>query len=131
MNLAGVSVLLVDDDADTRAVLGEALSTCGATVVTAGSAREALRAVDETRFDVIVSDLVMPQHDGFDLIRALRTRRRYGTVPILALTVHAPLRTRALDAGFDEFLTNPVDLDVLCDTVARWASVRRLPRAIG
>ena len=124
MNLAGVSVLLVDDDADTRAVLSEVLTACGATVSPAASAREALSLSETVRLDVIVSDLVMPQHDGFDLLRALRTRRRYATIPVLALTVHAPLRQRALDAGFDAFLTKPVEPDTLCDAVLRWAAGR-------
>ena len=131
MELDGVSVLLVDDDADTRAVLAAALTSCGATLRVAASAREALAACDEARPTVIVSDLVMPEHDGFDLLRAVRTRRRCATIPVIALTVYAPLRQRALDAGFDDFLTKPVELDVLCERVGQWAGIRRFPRPIG
>ena len=131
MNLAGVSVLLVDDDPDTRAVLSVALTWCGASVRVAASARDALAACDEGLPDVIVADLVMPEHDGFDLLRAVRTRRRYAGVPVIALTVHAPLRRRAVEAGFSDFLTKPVEPDTLCDRVGRWAPARRGPGAIG
>ena len=118
-------MLVVDDDADTRAVLAVALMTYGATVRAAASAREAVVACDRERPDVIVSDLTMPQHDGFDLLQAVRTRRACASVPVIALTAYTPLRRRALEAGFSDFITKPVEPDVLCDRIAQ--SVRRRP----
>ena len=117
MNLQGVSVLLVDDDADSREMLSVALSLCGASVRVADSMRSAVTACDEARPDVILSDLSMPQHDGFDFLRAVRTRRTFENIPVIAVTGHAPLRERALQAGFADFLTKPVDPAELCDRV--------------
>ena len=117
MSLAGISVLLVDDDADSREILTLALTMCGASVRAADSARSAVRACDEARPDVILSDLSMPQYDGFDFLRAVRTRQTCARVPVIAVTGHAPLRARALEAGFYDFLTKPVDPAELCNRV--------------
>ena len=70
----GVRVLIVDDEADSRELVGRFLHAAGATVQTAGSAAEALRALDKETFDVIVSDLAMPGEDGLALVGAVRAR---------------------------------------------------------
>jgi len=72
--LAGVRALVVDDDRDTRDLVTEALRSRGADVTVAGSAAECLAALDREVPDVILSDIAMPEQDGFDLIRLVRER---------------------------------------------------------
>ena len=76
MDLKGVAVLLVDDDPDIRELMALMLSVCGAAVRTVASARGAVVACDEHAPDVIVSDLSMPQDDGYTLLQAIRRHVR-------------------------------------------------------
>ena len=72
--LTNMRILVVDDEADARALLREILETCGSEVVTAGSSADALTAMENDRFDVLISDIGMPSEDGYTLIRAVRNR---------------------------------------------------------
>ena len=123
--LAGVRVLIVDDEPDVRQLVRRILTECDADVTLASSAGEALEAMSEKRFDVLISDIGMPQRDGYELVRAVRslTPERGGSVPAIALTAFARSedRTRAMKAGFDTHLSKPVEPDHLCDVVARLA----------
>ena len=123
MQLEGMSVLVVEDEPDTLELLAFILQQCGAAVTTAGSVREALDVFDRARPAVLVSDISMPESDGYQLIADVRARGadRGGSVPAVAVTAHRHEhnRRRALAAGFQEFLTKPVDPEILCDTVAR------------
>jgi signal transduction histidine kinase/CheY-like chemotaxis protein len=128
-SLAGLTVLLVDDEADTREVLGSALETYGATVLTANSAADALHALGAGTIDVLLADLAMPGADGYDLIRAIRAQpgRPFAGVPAAAVTAsaHDDERQRAIDAGFQLHLAKPVRPEVLARTVAALARARR------
>jgi CheY-like chemotaxis protein len=121
--LDGVRVLVVDDDADTAEVFAAALGACGAEVVVATSARDALRVLAARAVDVVVSDIAMPGADGYWLLREIRRSAdaRTRAVPVLAATAfgreHAPGRTLA--AGFVDHLEKPVDPEALCVAVAR------------
>jgi PAS domain S-box-containing protein len=119
--LAGLDVLVVDDDADARDVLVLALQQQGAGVVTAASAAEALAALDGRRFDTLVADIAMPGVDGYALIRRVRERGEW--MPSVAVTAHARREDRqaALAEGFDVHLSKPVEPDILCRTIARLA----------
>ena len=124
-NLEGLKVLVVDDDQDTVDFFAVALSACGAVVTTATSARIALRLANDVTPDVILSDIAMPDRDGYWLVSEIRrlpdeTRRR---IPIVAATAfgHEHSRSRALAAGFNEHLQKPVDPEVRCQTVAKAA----------
>ncbi len=128
VQLDGVAVLLVEDDADARGVLRLILEIAGAKVEAVGSVREALRAFDGFRPDVLVSDIGMPDEDGYALIRHLRAREADGGhVPAIALTgyVSAEDRARLLAAGFQTHLRKPVDPDTLEAAVASLASLGR------
>jgi PAS domain S-box-containing protein len=121
--LGGVRVLVVDDEYDTREVLGAMLTRYGAEVRAAGSAAEALQAVIEWRPDVMVSDIGMPEEDGYDLmvkVRALGDKQG-GNLPAIALTAYAgtPDRRRALSAGFLLHLAKPVEPVELARFIAR------------
>jgi PAS domain S-box-containing protein len=107
-----VRVLVVEDDADTLDVLKAVLNNYGADVVTATSAREAIDTFEHWQPDVLVSDLAMPDQDGYQLIRQLRSRDpdHGGNTPAVALTAYARNedRTRALAAGFQMHLAKPI-----------------------
>jgi signal transduction histidine kinase len=121
----GISVLLVDDDSDSRNFLSELLVKQGLTVSTAGSADEALEVFDRARPDVLVSDIAMPGEDGYDLIRRVRSLgdEDGGRTPAVALTayVRAEDQRAALDAGYDRHIRKPVDLSELVTAVAQLA----------
>jgi CheY-like chemotaxis protein len=111
--LDGVRVLVVDDDADFLELSALVLRGSGAEVRGAGSAARAYEVVESWLPDVIVTDLAMPDEDGFMLVRALRTlfSQRRAHVAIIAVTAYGTpdSRTRAALAGFDLYLTKPVD----------------------
>jgi signal transduction histidine kinase/ActR/RegA family two-component response regulator len=116
-SLAGLRVLVVEDEADSRELFAKVLTTCGADVTTAASCEEALAFIRESaaqnRPDVILSDLGMPRDDGFDLIRKVRALapEEGGRIPAIAVTGYANPedRQRALAAGFQTHLAKPID----------------------
>jgi signal transduction histidine kinase/ActR/RegA family two-component response regulator len=116
-------VLVVDDHEDTLQGLTLALESSGAEVLSACSVRDGLRGLESFRPDVIVSDLAMPQEDGYDLIRAVRGRdsANGGGTPAVAVSAYASAedRQRALGAGFQEHLAKPVDVSRLVETLSR------------
>jgi PAS domain S-box-containing protein len=121
-DLAGVSVLVVDDDRDARELIARILGDCQASVRIAASAREAFAALRATPPDLLISDLGMPEVDGFELlgwVRALR-REEGGQLPAVALTAFARSedRLRALEAGFSAHISKPVEPSELIATVA-------------
>jgi CheY-like chemotaxis protein/two-component sensor histidine kinase len=117
-------ILLAEDGIDNQRLIALHLTRAGATVSVAENGRLALelllRAEEEgNRFDMLVTDMQMPEMDGYQLAETLRTRGF--SVPILALTAHAMVedRQRCLDAGCDEFVNKPIDSKVLISTCAR------------
>ena len=124
--LDGVHILVVDDEADTRDLLQNALETCGAVVRTAASAEQALALLSLEIPDIVVSDIGMPLEDGYGLIRRIRALppERGGRVPAIALTAYARAedRTRALLAGFKAHVPKPIDLAELLAVIG---AVRR------
>jgi signal transduction histidine kinase/ActR/RegA family two-component response regulator len=123
--LAGVKVLVVDDAEDAREALSVLLGQFGARVTAVGSADEALAALDRDPPHVLLSDIAMPEEDGYTLIRKVRARgaAQGGQVAAAALTAYATPedRVRALHAGYNDHLPKPVDPAVLVETVATLA----------
>jgi CheY-like chemotaxis protein len=113
--LAGKSVLIVEDDDDSRELLRVILESCDMDVCDSETADEALTALGRTQFDLIISDIGMPGCDGYDLIRAVRCRPETSRTPAVAVTafVRAEDRARALLAGFDMHIAKPVDSSAL------------------
>ena len=120
--LDNLRVLIVDDEEDTRDLLRVALEQCGSEVVTAGSAMEALVALEKSKPDVLISDIGMPEEDGYALISKVRalSAARGGKVPAIALTAYARTedRVRALMAGFQVHLPKPIEPVELMAVVA-------------
>jgi CheY-like chemotaxis protein len=123
--LGRLRVLVVDDDADSREVVREVLEQAGAEVATASSAREALAAFSAAPPDVLLSDLGMPEQDGYDLIRRVRALGpdHGGRVPAAALTAYTQAEDRraALVAGYQGYLSKPIDPAELTAAVAKLA----------
>ena len=121
-DLAGIKVLVVDDEADARELLKRVLTDCGATVITADGAIEALARIESDRPDVLVSDIGMPDVDGYAFLKQVRAlgKERGGRLPAIALTAFARSedRTRALLAGFLVHVAKPVDPSELVATIA-------------
>jgi CheY-like chemotaxis protein len=120
--LASLRILVVDDHDDTRELIGVALSQYGADVRLAASVAEARAALEESRVDVVVSDLGLPGEDGYDLLRSLQAEPGGGP-PAIALSAHAGAadREQALAAGFILHLAKPVDPQDLMEAVANTA----------
>jgi CheY-like chemotaxis protein len=126
--LTGRHVLLVDDERDTRELVVEVLAGAGATVTPAASASDARGLLENSRFDLLVSDIAMPGEDGYDLVRWLREHGTHRRLPALALSAYARSedRQRALRAGFDGYLSKPVaPVELLAAAAAVLAPPRR------
>jgi signal transduction histidine kinase/DNA-binding response OmpR family regulator len=125
VSLAGIHVLMIDDEADAREVIAETLKRAHARVTMAGSVKEALEAFMRETPDIVVSDIAMPERDGYDLIRTLRELPplQGGDVPAIALTAYAREEDRlaALSAGFQIHLPKPVEPAELISSVAHLA----------
>jgi signal transduction histidine kinase/ActR/RegA family two-component response regulator len=128
--LRGFQLLVVDDDQDALDMLSLLLTDAGASVRTAASAAEALALLRWIRPDVLLSDLAMPDEDGYSLIRSLRTIERQSgrRTPAVALTAYVRVqdRVRAVDAGFDVFVEKPVDPEELVSVIAGLVEARAL-----
>jgi CheY-like chemotaxis protein len=121
--LKDLYVLVVDDDPDTRELLANIISACGALVNTVPSVQRALQVIADSRFDILVSDIGMPGEDGYSLLRKVReleTNQGCQPVPAIALTAYARPedRQKAISAGFNAHLTKPIDQDVLIRSLA-------------
>ncbi|MDQ3230800.1 MAG: response regulator [Pseudobdellovibrionaceae bacterium] len=120
--LYGIKVLVVDDIEDSRNILAQILGFSGANVRTEESVDKALAAIDEFNPDVLVSDISMPEKDGYELIRALRedieTCESHKT-PAIAVSAlgHPSYKERALSAGFQVYLSKPVNMKILVKLV--------------
>ena len=124
-SLQGLKVLVVDDEADTREVIREVLKECGSEVILSRSAAEALEAIEQFKPDILISDLGMPDEDGYSLISKIRAlpAERGGQIPAAALTAYARAedRMRVLRSGFQFHLPKPVDSAELVTVVASLA----------
>ena len=128
IRLDGISVLVVDDEADARELFASILASAGARVMTAASAADAIRLIRQERELVLVSDIEMPEEDGYQLLERALTEPDVHDRRLVAIAVTAHARPadrqRALQAGFDAHLAKPVDPDDLVVTVASLVTTR-------
>ncbi|MEG4228333.1 chemotaxis protein CheB [Microcoleus sp. N9_B2] len=126
-SLEGLHILVVDDQLDTRELVEFVLTSYGAEVLTVASAKSAIDAMKENpgKYDVLISDIGMPEKDGYFLIREVRTlaAEAGGEIPAVALTAYASdkERKRAIEAGFQAHIAKPVQPVQLALTVANLA----------
>ena len=121
VDLTGVKVLVVDDERDARELIARVLGECKAEVLTAATAQEALDLARTSSPQVLISDIGMPDVDGYELLRRLRATEEVASrIPAIALTAFARSedRTRALRAGFLVHVAKPVEPAELVATVA-------------
>jgi PAS domain S-box-containing protein len=125
LNLRGLNILVVDDDADSLDFVEFVLELYGATVTKATSALAALQIFVKSPPDVLVSDIGMPQMDGYELLRQIRllSLEKGGKIPAIALTAYAGEydQKQAIAAGFQMHIPKPVDPDTLAAAVAKLA----------
>jgi NO-binding membrane sensor protein with MHYT domain/CheY-like chemotaxis protein/two-component sensor histidine kinase len=120
-DLSGLRVLVIDDAPDTLDVLEQILTVSGAATMTAPGAGAALALLEHEVPDVIVSDVGMPEVDGFELMRRIRRRAATADIPAIALTAFTRQddRDKALQAGFTDYLAKPVEPAVLAEAIRR------------
>jgi CheY-like chemotaxis protein len=113
------TALVVDDVADVTEMLAVVLTHAGYSVVTAASAPAALRAARERQFDVIISDIGMPEMNGYQLAREMRQMPGYETTPMVAVTGYSMFddKERSTKAGFNAHMTKPIDPRALLELI--------------
>lgn len=120
----GLKVLVVDDDIDSVDLIAFLLDDHGARIYPAKSASEALNILQQTRTDLLISDLLMPDQDGFWLIRQIReleTAQKLCTMPAIAMSAGVSERSfaAALACGYQQCLSKPIDFETLFAAIAR------------
>jgi len=128
-NLAGARLLLAEDNEINQQIAVELLEGAGATVVVANDGREAMqkfRAEPPGTFDIVLTDLQMPEMDGYEVVRQIRADGARGRVPVIAMTAHAMAeeRERCIAAGMNDHITKPIDPDLMFATLLRWLPKR-------
>jgi CheY-like chemotaxis protein len=127
--LDGLSLLVVDDEADVLELAAKILSDAGAQVVTSGSARGAMELLKRRSFDLLILDIAMPDTDGYSLMREIRSIEPAGAAPIVAIALtaraHAEEKARALAAGFQRHIVKPIEPPALVSAVAALAAERK------
>jgi PAS domain S-box-containing protein len=122
VNIKGIRVLLVDDEKDARALVTNLLESCRAVVTSAESVNNAVALLQESKFDLLISDIGMPGEDGYSLIKRVRSLgpSAGGDIPAIALTAYARFedRVRAIAAGFQMHIAKPVEPVELITMVA-------------
>jgi PAS domain S-box-containing protein len=121
-SLSGLRILVVDDEADAREMISTIVGQAGAEVATAANVPQALDLIDRWRPDVLVSDIGMPDEDGFDLIRRVRARSsdNLGQIPAIALTAFARTqdRLKVLSSGYQMHVPKPIEPIELVTVIA-------------
>ncbi|MFH1113927.1 MAG: PAS domain S-box protein [Pseudomonadota bacterium] len=120
--IRGARILVVEDNEINQQVAREILEGAGIVVAMAGTGVESVRAVSESDFDAVLMDVQMPEMDGYEATRTIRSDPRYNDLPIIAMTAHALKgeRERCIEAGMNDHVTKPIDIEELLTTLARW-----------
>jgi signal transduction histidine kinase/CheY-like chemotaxis protein len=121
----GKKVLLVEDNEINREVARELLTLAGLEVVEAVNGYAALDAIAMQRFDAVLMDVQMPELDGVETVKAIRTQEKLQSLPVIAMTAHAMLgdRERFLDCGMSDYIAKPIDEEQLLTVLSRWIHV--------
>ncbi|HEY1076974.1 MAG TPA: response regulator, partial [Fontimonas sp.] len=121
VELTGRRVLLVEDNEINQQVARELLESAGLRVSLAGNGVEALRALEESAFDLVLMDIQMPEMDGLEATRRIRADERFARLPVIAMTANAMSgdRERCLEAGMNDHVSKPVDVDALFTAILR------------
>ncbi|MFN8384263.1 MAG: response regulator [Anaerolineales bacterium] len=117
-------ILVVEDNMDTYELVRFILEKNGYDTFLAMNGRDGVNAATKQMPDLIIMDLAMPEMDGWTATRLIKSDARTGSIPLIALTAHALPgdRQRAMDSGCDEYITKPMDLLDLVESVDHWLS---------
>lgn len=118
-NLNGINILVVDDEVDSLELIAFILQQEGATTTTAASASAALESISKSTPDLIISDIGMPEIDGYELIKTVRASEKTKSIPAIALTAYASEvnQQQAISAGFQRHISKPIDTNIVVDMV--------------
>ncbi|MFT3751123.1 MAG: response regulator [Agriterribacter sp.] len=125
--LKGKKVLLADDDVRNIFSMTKALEKYQMEVVPAMDGKEALKLIQDAPVDVVLMDMMMPEMDGYESIRAIRQNPRFKNIPILAITAKAMTgdREKCIEAGASDYISKPVDVDQLVSLLRVWLYEKR------
>jgi two-component system cell cycle response regulator DivK len=125
--MAGEQILVVEDNAKNMTLLRDVLRATGYRTLEASTAEQALLLATEHRPALVLMDIRLPDMDGGEALGRLRMDERTASIPVLAVTAQTMNgdRERSMEAGFDDYLSKPLDIDELLATVARHCGVRR------
>lgn len=125
--LASQTILIVDDDVRNIFALTSALESYGAKIQSARNGREALEKVASEEVDLILMDIMMPEMDGYQAIRRLRSDPKYQELPIIALTAKAMKddKEKCIEAGANDYLPKPLEVDKLLSLIRVWLPQKR------
>lgn len=120
--IAGVRILLVEDNEINQQIARELLEGAGAKVTVAGNGRDAIERLHQEDFEVVLMDIQMPVMDGLEATMVIRREERYKHLPIIAMTAHGMSadRARSFKAGMNDHLAKPIDPEALFITLAKW-----------
>lgn len=120
-------ILIVEDNMDTYELVRFILEKNGYDTFLAMNGRDGVNAAKKQSPDLIIMDLSMPEMDGWTAIRLIKENAQISSIPLIALTAHALPgdRQRAMDSGCDEYVTKPMDLLELIETVDSWISKQK------
>ena len=119
-------ILVVEDNMDTYELVHFILEKNGFETFLASNGRDGVNAALKQRPDLIIMDMSMPEMDGWTATGLIKKEEQTKAIPVIAVTAHALPgdRQRAMDAGCDEYITKPMDLDELVETVQYWVNKR-------
>ncbi len=115
-------ILVAEDHTDSREALRALLEAMGYDIITAVNGREAIELARRFHPDLILMDIMMPEVDGFEATRTLRTDDRFRRVPIVALTAMEGARELALAAGCDDYIPKPLDVRAFLQRLEQWTA---------
>jgi PAS domain S-box-containing protein len=121
-NLAGLHILLVEDNEVNQQLASALLKRAGVAVSIAGDGREALPMLRQRRFDAVLMDIQMPVMDGFEATRQIREIPAFAELPVIAMTANAMSgdRERCIDAGMNDYIAKPIHQQTMYSVIARW-----------
>ncbi|MEY2518059.1 MAG: two-component system, cell cycle response regulator DivK [bacterium] len=123
----GATILIVEDNRHDRSLVAFLLGAFGHATIVSASGVDAIESARDVAPDLVLMDILMPDMDGYETMRQLRTLPSLGSTPIIALTAIADPaeRQRALDAGFDGYMTKPIIVTDFASQVDRWIPADR------
>jgi CheY-like chemotaxis protein len=122
VQIRGARILVVDDNSINRQVVAELFRECGVTIDFAVNGKEAVAAVCDADYDLVLMDLQMPVMSGYEATAQIRCDPRHAELPIIAMTAHAMsgVREECLAAGMNDYLSKPIHFTELQELLQRW-----------